>query len=155
MAFNEEKYRRMELRKATDSRIIEPAKTPPYNNGPEYLIAHACFECRKSFKQPVGDAMEHVSPECCGPAYEMGRSFTSPKASDIKQWKKVQGLYAAGFRFIGSGHNDSLPLPTKLSEVERFLQENPKHYLKVATPNENLKLTPLRSVGRRKKQGAV
>jgi len=97
----------------------------------------------------------HLSPECCGPVYEMGRSFTSPKASDIKQWKKVQGLYAAGFRFIGSGHHDSLPLPTKLSEVERFLQENPKHYLKVATPNENLKLTPLRSVGRRTKQGAV
>lgn len=149
----------MELRKATGSRAIEAAKKPPYNNGPEYLIAHACFECRKSFKQPVGDSMEHVCPECCGTVYEMGRSFTSPKASDIKQWKKVQGLYAAGFRFIGGGHHGSLPLPTslptKLSEVERFLQENPRRYLKVATPNENLKLTSLRSAGRRKKQGAV
>ena len=155
MATNEEKNRRMELRKATGSRVIEPPKTPPYNNGPEYLVAHACFECRKSFKQPVSDSIEHICPECKERVYEMGRSFTAPKTSDTKQWKKVQGLYAAGFRFIGSGNHGSPPLPTKLSELERFLQDNPKHYLKVATPIKNLKLTSLRSAGRRKTRGAL
>ena len=110
------------LRKATGSRVIKPLKERLYSNGPEYVISHACFECRKSIKQPVTDDVKYFCPECNGQIYEMGRNFTAPKTSDFKQVKKVQGLYAEG-----------------------FLQENPRHSLKVATFNKKLKLTSSRS----------
>ena len=140
MAVNEEKYRRMELRKESGTRVITPPEPPAYNRGPVYLVAHACFSCCKSFKQPDKTEGEiNVCPECGGIVHRMGRNFTAPKKSDLKQWKKVQILYAEGYRFFGSGMHDGPKLPEKLSDVEMFLRDNPDHPLKVAAPNQALK----------------
>ena len=142
---NEEKHRRMELRKESGTRVITPAEPPEYNRGPEYLIAHACFSCRKSFKQldkPEGE--NNVCPDCGEIVYRMGRSFTAPKKADTKQWKKVQLLYAEGFRFIGSGYHEGPKLPEKLSDIEMFLKDNTHHPLKVAAPNQALKIEALK-----------
>ncbi|WP_353377291.1 hypothetical protein [Microbulbifer sp. NBRC 101763] len=68
--------------------------------------------------------------------HEMGRSFKAPKASDKKQWCKVQILFAAGFRFIGCGSHEGAKLPAELSELEGFLINNHVHPLKVAAPNK-------------------
>jgi hypothetical protein len=69
-----------------------------------------------------------VCPECSGPLADMGRNFSAPKRTDIEQWKKVELLWLAGFRFSGSGRAEGVPpLPERLSEVEQFLRDNPKH----------------------------
>ena len=77
---DEEKHRRMELRRNNGTREVKPVVTPSTHRGPEYLVAHACFPCRKSFKMRSLDAnIVHKCPDCEGVVYEMGRSFTAPK----------------------------------------------------------------------------
>jgi len=140
MTFNEEKHRRMEIRKATGSRVVSPPESPALHRGPEYLVAHACFICRKSYKRRVNNVdIKHHCPECNNEMYAMGRSFKAPKTSDLKQWKKVQLLYAEGFRFVGSGYHEGENLPKSLSEVDAFLRRNLDHPLKIAAPNKLLK----------------
>jgi hypothetical protein len=136
---NEEKLRRMELRKANETREVKRIAPPSYHRGPEYLIAHACFPCRKSFKMlPLECDKTHRCPNCEGPVYEMGRSFTAPKKADIKQWKKVHGLYIEGFRFFGSGLHDAEKLPEKLTDLKDFLRRNAEHHLRVEKPNYDI-----------------
>ena len=57
----------------------------------------------------------------------MGRSFKAPPTKDIEQWAKVQALYAAGFRFYSYRSTSGPQLPAKLSEVEAFIHDNPRH----------------------------
>ncbi len=130
-----EKHRRMELRKDIGNRIIDPPNPPPYNRGAKYLVAHACFTCNKSFKRSVENKdTKHICPQCAGVAYEMGRNFRAPRKNDKKQWEKVKRLYAAGYRFFGSGTHDGKKLPEKLSDVEQFIKDNKNHPLRVAEP---------------------
>ena len=93
----------------------------------KYLIAHACFDCRKSFKISPRSNFIAVCPNCGGHAHEMGRSFKAPPTKDIEQWAKVQALYAAGFRFYSYRSTSGPQLPAKLSEVEAFIHDNPRH----------------------------
>ena len=113
-------------------------------SGPRYLIAHACFDCRKSFKVAPRPEFTATCPSCRGPLHEMGRSFKAPPAKDLEQWAKVQALYNAGFRFFSYRSTSGPPLPAKLSEVEAFIRDNPAHPLRVAAPNKSFKPTPLR-----------
>jgi hypothetical protein len=113
-------------------------------SGPRYLIAHACFDCRKSFKVAPRPEFTATCPSCRGPLHEMGRSFKAPPAKDLEQWAKVQALYNAGFRFFSYRSTSGPPLPSKLSEVEAFIRDNPAHPLRVAAPNKSFKPTPLR-----------
>jgi len=143
MGFNEEKHRRMEIRKSNGTRIVQPPA--PRQKGPEYLIAHACFDCDKSFKRVVADEdHKHICPQCSTELYWMGRNFRPPKHADKKQWLKVKVLYAEGFRFVGSGSPNSVPLPEKYIDLERFLKDNPTHRLRVAPPNKELKADVLK-----------
>ena len=103
--------------------------------GPQYLISHACFECRKSFKIAPRPDYSAACPNCGGKLLEMGRSFKAPPARNLEQWAKVQALYNAGFRFSSYRSKDAPPLPSKLSEVEAFIRDNPAHPLRVAAPN--------------------
>jgi hypothetical protein len=99
--------------------------------GPDYLIAHACFECRKSLKVRMEGAS--VCPECGGPLHAMGRSFKAPKRTDAEQWKKVEALWSAGFRFWSyRSHPDAEPLPERLRDLEDFIRRNPEHPMRVA-----------------------
>ena len=111
---------------------------------PQYLIAHACFDCRKSFKVAPRAERMAVCPGCGGQLHEMGRSFKAPPAKDTEQWAKVQALYNAGFRFFSYRSVAGPPLPATLSEVEAFIRDNPAHPLRVAAPNNSSKPTPLR-----------
>lgn len=133
MTTKEEKARRMELRKDAGNRVIEPP--PPNPPGPDYLVAHACFECRKSFKIPPRDEPA-TCPDCGREIHWMGRSFRPPRKSDTQQWKKVKLLYAYGFRFVGSGSTPALP--DRFQDVERFVAENPNHALRIAETDYRL-----------------
>ncbi|WP_444901268.1 hypothetical protein ACJJIG_16520 [Microbulbifer sp. SSSA007] len=141
MSVNLEKHRRMKLRKATGTRVINSPEPVPFHRGPEYLVAHVCFNCRKSYKRPVEYSGKkatrcHPCPGCGECMHEMGRSFKAPKAVDKRQWRKVQILFAAGFRFISCGSHEGAKLPAELSELEGFLINNQVHPLKVAAPNK-------------------
>lgn len=96
----------------------------------EYLIAQACFDCRKSWKVRVGSP---ICPQCGGPLREMGRSFKTPKRSDVEQWEKVEALWSAGFRFWSyRSHPDAEPLPERLRDVQDFIRKNPNHPMRLA-----------------------
>ena len=96
-----------------------------------YLIAHACFYCRKSWKKH-SSAEISVCPQCGGPLCIMGRSFKAPKRTDIKQWEKVRILWFQGFRFWSYGSNpDAEALPDRLQDVNDFIRRNPSHPLRV------------------------
>ena len=118
------KTERMELRRATGTRAAPAQRVR--QKGPDYLVAHACFDCRKSWKvRPVTAA---VCPHCGSPLHEMGRSFKAPKRSEIEQWAKVRALWSAGFRFSSyRSHPDAEALPERLRDVEDFIRRNPTH----------------------------
>ena len=108
---------------------------------PRYLIAHACFECRKSFKVSPRPDCSAVCPSCGGTIFEMGRAFKAPASQDLEQWAKVEALYAAGFRFCSYRSTDAPPLPERLAEVESFIRNNQAHPLRRGAPNYSLKRT--------------
>ena len=134
-----EKSRRMALRRDAGNRAPATPKLPA--SGRSYLIAHACFDCRKSFKlAPRVEAAR--CPNCGGDLHEMGRSFRAPPAKDTEQWAKVRALYDAGFRFSSYRSQACTPLPARLSDVAAFIAANPNHPMRVAAPNHSFKVTP-------------
>jgi len=99
--------------------------------GAAYLVAHACFSCRKSFK--VAPRQQSAKcPNCGDQLHQMGRSFKAPAIRDTEQWAKVEALYNAGFRFFSYRSYDCQPLPARLSEVEAFVRDNPEHPFRVS-----------------------
>lgn len=95
--------------------------------GPDYLIAHACFDCRKSFKISPKLAAP-ICPECGAAICFMGRSFKTPSKDDLSEWKKIEKLWNAGFRFWSyRSAPDAEPFPKKLSDVDGFIKRNPDH----------------------------
>lgn len=90
-----EKARRTAVRRSIGNRRDpQPVALP---RGPDYLIAHACFACRKSSKVRADTGA--VCPQCALPLHEMGRAFKAPKKTDAEQWQKVEALWNGGFRF--------------------------------------------------------
>lgn len=131
MTSGTEKARRMAIRRANGTRAWSVPVVPRQAHGGEYLIAHACFDCMKSWKMPP---MEdgHICPECGKQLCMMGRSFKAPRKSDKDQWEKVRRLWDAGFRFYSyRSFPDAEPLPERLSEVDSFIARNPRHPLRV------------------------
>lgn len=124
-----QKARRMDLRRSTGTRTDpRPRKAV---HGRDYLIAHACFECRKSWKVRADTGA--ACPQCGSFLREMGGSFKAPKRSDAEQWQKVQALWSAGFRFWSyRSHPDAEPLPERLRDVDDFIRRNPKHPMRIA-----------------------
>ena len=124
----DEKSRRMALRRDAGTR--QPSSPKPSVSGGQFLVAHACFACRKSFK--IADRPEQATcPNCGGPIHWMGRSFKAPAMRDREQWAKVQALYEAGFRFSSYRSHDCPPLPTRLGDVDAFIRDNPRHPFRV------------------------
>lgn len=121
---------RMELRRSVGNRKVTGPHVPPYHRGPEYLIAHACFDCRKSWKRH-GDTAQ-LCPQCRGPLALMGRSFKAPKKADEAQWEKVPRLWDAGFRFWSyRSFPDAERFPEGVREVDAFIQRNPHHSMRI------------------------
>jgi hypothetical protein len=122
-----EKARRTAVRRAIGNRRDPQPTVLP--RGPEYLIAHACFDCRKSWKVRADTGA--VCPQCAAPLREMGRAFKAPKKADVEQWQKVEALWRAGFRFWPYPSSEVEPLPDRLREVDDFLMRNPDHPLRL------------------------
>lgn len=135
MTNRKEKYRRMALRYDIGNREPSPEAPSEPHGHPAYLVAHACFDCRKSFK--MSPEHDHVCPQCGNPVHWMGRAFKAPRQSDEEQWQKVQLLYAYGFRFHRYGGDYEAP-PERLREVEEFIERNPNHALRIAPYNPSL-----------------
>lgn len=134
MTSREEKQRRMEIRRDIGNREVGVPQSLPLSSYP-YLGAHACFNCQKSFK--LSYEKDHLCPECGDKIYLMGRSFKAPKRENREQWKKVQKLYALGFRFHSYG-GEYPPLPERLREVNQFVEQHPDHELRIAEPDPSL-----------------
>lgn len=142
-----EKQRRMELRRKLGYRATPDWPVPERRHGPKYLIAYACFECRRSFKTAPRESREAVCPRCKGPMYEMGRSFKAPASRDREQWLKVLALYATGFRFFSYRSFSCPALPARLSEVAAFVAANPNHPFRVAASNPSMNQDALKRAG--------
>ena len=124
------KSERMELRKAIGNRTIPVPDAGDRSRGPDYLVAHACFDCCKSWK--ISENSTATCPQCGGPLHWMGRAFKAPKKSDMEQWKKVALLWGAGFRFIShTGWRDVEPYPERLRDVAAFIEGNREHPFRV------------------------
>lgn len=103
------------------------------------IVAQACFACRRSFKiaeDPLGGSAPTARCPGCGDALRwMGRTFKTPKQSDVAQWKMVEALWNEGFRFFSyRSHPDAERLPSTLGEVSDFVRRNPRHPFRIAPP---------------------
>ena len=125
-----EKFRRMALRREAGNRLPPATSASASAGNGRYLVAHACFACRKSFK--IAERPQQAKcPNCGGPLHWMGRSFKAPAARDKEQWLKVQTLHQAGFRFFSYRSHDCPPLPERVADVEAFIRNNPGHPFRV------------------------
>jgi DNA-directed RNA polymerase subunit RPC12/RpoP len=124
------KHERMEVRRKVGNREVGGLFVSPYYRGPQYLIAHACFDCRKSWKRC--EDHQHRCPECGGPLAMMGRSFRAPANRKLDQWEKVRRLWTAGFRFWSyRSYPDAELYPDELREVDAFIRRNREHPMRV------------------------
>ena len=73
----------------------------PKSQLPDYLVAHACFNRRKSFKYPVEDngsvLLSKSCPQCAAGIFLMGRSFESPKKPNKEPMVKSRKITALRF----------------------------------------------------------
>ena len=103
--------------------------------GATYRVAHACFDCRRAFKiaaNPLRPPPEARCPGCGGDLRWMGRSFRTPKAADVAEWKRVEALWNEGFRFHRfRSHPEAERLPETLDEVADFARRNPDHPFRI------------------------
>jgi hypothetical protein len=133
-----DKERRMQSRRDLGNRRFGAGAKALSKSRAVYRIAHACFDCRKSFKISYRESGEAPCPDCGGIAYSMGRSFKAPAATDREQWRKVQALFAHGFRFFSYRSYRCAPLPERYRELKSFLANNPEHPFLVAEPRPDL-----------------
>jgi len=116
-------------RQLSDEALRATGKIPKFRSA-DYLVAHACFSCRKSYKYPVETkftvSFSKLCPQCGEEIFLMGRSFEAPKKSDKKQWLKVEKLRRAGFMFHTNTY-ETAGYPKRLSEVDAFVRDNPHH----------------------------
>jgi len=125
-----DKSERMERRREIGNREVRGPRMSPYHRGPGYLIAHACFHCRKSWKRD--GEHPHRCPECDKSLAMMGRSFRSPANRKRDQWEKVQRLWEAGFRFWSyRSFPDAERFPDALRDVDDFIRRNRDHPMRV------------------------
>jgi len=134
MAFNEEKNRRMTLRRATGSRAIQSPK--PVRSGANYAMAFACLNCRTSNKRSFNSApcdypKTIPCPICAQKTFNLGRNFKAPRKNDLSQWKKIAYLIEHGFIFqkIRTDKNsfNSIPYPKTLAEAKVFVKKYRAH----------------------------
>jgi DNA-directed RNA polymerase subunit RPC12/RpoP len=120
MAVSPSKSDRMELRWLMKNLRSDQQSIPQPRPSGAYLVAHACFACRKSWKIEPRENDEANCPDCGGVIRWMGRNFKAPKKRDIEQWKKVEALWNGGVRFQSQNLSD--PPPSDLRDVEEYLK---------------------------------
>jgi len=135
MTTKEEKYHRKRF--LMDIGVKDYPSLPSIGQRYSYIyrIAHACFDCRKSFKIEVEYLTYkggHNCPQCGNELQYLGRSFKAPKQKDTKQWEKVRRLIKAGFVFFSyRSFPEAEPLPETLQEVDAFIERNTDHPMRL------------------------
>ena len=109
-----------------------------------YKDHFACFDCRKVFRvRPPAEWVDPAvragefhplvrCPDCRRPMINMGLDFKAPRKRDVKQWKKVEALHAAGISFHTCGCGGPGDMPGTLREVPAFLANRAKQCAKSA-----------------------
>jgi hypothetical protein len=86
----------------------------------------ACFSCRKVFRPTEEVFARGVCPECKKPMMSMGICFKAPRQADVRQWRKVERLYQAGYTYRWEkccpGHGPGFR-PRTLAEIPEFLAD--------------------------------
>ena len=91
----------------------------------DYMLAFACFHCRKSFKRPSEKyVFVRKCPDCGGAAVDLGRKFQPPKKTDLEKWKTVQFLYEHGFTYRSLERR--LRYPEDLKSARAFVEQHPR-----------------------------
>lgn len=110
-----------------------------YGNYGPYKQHWACFGCRKMFRNHRGEAPVRglKCPECKLPMRNMGLDFKAPRASDVAQWKKVEILFRAGFKYSSCGCSGPGERPKYLRDVPEFLCEHERLGAEVARRQRN------------------
>ena len=63
------------------------------------LSQHACFSCRKVFKKPHEYTVTptvRICPDCGNDMVAMGYKFRAPKASDVREWSRIETALREG-----------------------------------------------------------
>jgi hypothetical protein len=110
-----------------------------YGNYGPYKQHWACFGCRKMFRNHRGEAPVRAlkCPECKSPMRDMGRDFKAPRTSELAQWKKVEVLFRAGFKYWSCGCSGPGERPKYLREVPEFLREHERLDAELAQRQRN------------------
>lgn len=130
------KTARTQLRREVGARRLPPVTgSKPRPRGPTFLIAHACFGCRLSFKRaPLAAKDTHVCPNCAGPMLEMGRGFKAPPRREIERWFVIESLRRRGYMFPSSTQRNAAPYPTRARDLERFFAGHAEHAFRIKSP---------------------
>src|SRR5688572_18350006 len=95
-------------------------------------VHFACFDCRKSFKQPGSSNCDpdlpqrpYPCPNCKRSMVRLGRYFKAPTQRAVRQWLKVELLYHYGEHFW-SGHSRLGVLCKTLPDAVRYLAVPPR-----------------------------
>jgi hypothetical protein len=103
-------------------------KRPTTN--PTNTVHFACFGCRKAFNQPESSNWDAQvprrpfdCPNCKLPMTRMGRYFKAPPCRAVRQWAKVELLYAFGERFV-AGNSGFDKRCHSLPDAVRYLIES-------------------------------
>jgi hypothetical protein len=111
-----------------------------------YNLQHACFHCRKVFKLAYHTKVQlraawlsrrssgrqrttafhepqHVCPQCGGEVEMMGRAFRAPRTNDLDEWRGVELLVQAGFRFFSYSSGG---YPSGIRAIQEFIAANRK-----------------------------
>lgn len=90
-----------------------------------YLVAFACFACRKSFKRPAEKFIfVRKCPDCGRPAVDLGRKFQPPKKNDLQKWEAVQFMYEHGFTYRSL--KDRQRYPEDMKSAREFVEKHQK-----------------------------
>jgi hypothetical protein len=87
---------------------------------------HVCFLCRKTFKKPASTKNGWVMlkghvypcPNCKKPMAQLGKNFRAPRQENLRAWRLLERLFAAGFVFDSSLEGS---VPTHPSDLAAFL----------------------------------
>lgn len=133
MARGTEKHRRTALRLAGGSRAARRSVIEKGGGG--YYVPYACFSCSKSFKRAYSPGLpDKVCPDCGGMAVGLSRNFKAPPRSAKAEWKVVEYLVRAGFRYQHlreprTGRLIQDPYPRSMRAAREFVR---MHVVRVA-----------------------
>jgi hypothetical protein len=103
--------------------------------GAGYYFPYVCFSCMKSFKRAhVPSLPDKVCPDCGGVTVGLSRNFKAPPTTSRAEWKVVEYLVGAGFRFQhiqdpSTGERIHDPYPRTMRAAKEFVR---KHVVRVA-----------------------